>query len=289
MESKVFAIVLGIMQDDGLPHIGCQCRRCMAANKRIDKADFVACLGIVDARQPASKVWIIDATPDIKYQLNLLADYLGRQPVRPDRFRQPDGIFLTHAHMGHTAGLFQLGPEGMNVSQLTVYGTSAMVRMLQREQIWRPMVENLNLETIHPGETVTLAPELTITGYSVSHRDEVGAGTLAYVCGGPSRSILYLPDIDNWSSFAEVKQVLTGVDSCLVDGTFFSSDELGDRRDVPHPTAIETIEYWSGWSGQIWLTHINHTNPLLDQDGEARQIVNQAGIGVAYTRQIFPL
>jgi pyrroloquinoline quinone biosynthesis protein B len=57
----------------------------------------------------------------------------------------------------------------------------------------------------------------------------------------------------------------------LLDGTFYSGDELPGRniRLVPHPTIQNSIEFLNSiqqLKSQIFFTHLNHTNPLLDPD-----------------------
>lgn len=49
-ENQITAVTLGIMQDGGLPHAGCRCARCAAAFADPSKAEYVACLGLVDNR-----------------------------------------------------------------------------------------------------------------------------------------------------------------------------------------------------------------------------------------------
>ena len=288
-QNQIYAVILGIMQDGGLPHIGCHCHRCSAAYKDPQASQYTACLGIIDQRRHPLRIWLIDATPDIKYQLELLGDMLGGHPEMPGRLRQPDGIFLTHAHMGHTAGLAQLGPEGMNVHDLPLYASDKLINKLLGMEIWGPLVNNLSLTPLKPGISIELAPELTITPIPVIHRDEIGAGTFAYLCSGPSRSLLYLPDIDQWDSFTETRAALGIVNVALVDASFFSQQELGGRPPVAHPLVSDTITYWAGSSTQLILTHINHTNPILDEKSEARQEVDMAGVTVARTGEVFPL
>lgn len=287
--SKVFAVILGTMQDGGLPHIGCRCPRCATAYANLSTSSYSACLAIVDNRQQPPQIWLIDATPDIKYQLNLLGDILGRHPVMPDRLRQPDGLFLTHAHMGHTAGLSLLGPEGMNVQNLTVYASDKLNTMLSQTNIWGPLVDNLSLVSAYPGKSIQVAPDLSITPISVNHRDETGVGTFAYLCNGPMQSLLYIPDIDNWLFFGEIKDSQEKIDVALVDATFFSRGELGGRENVAHPLVPDTIDFWSGSSTRLILTHLNHTNPILDPGSEARLSVDLAGVTIAETGQVIAL
>ncbi|MEJ2748398.1 MAG: hypothetical protein P8183_10890 [Anaerolineae bacterium] len=99
-QEDVFAVVLGEMQDAGLPHIGCRCPNCVSG-----RTGYAASLAVVDARGKETAVYLLDATPDIKYQLDSLADWLGPHKQRPYRFNPPAAIFLTHAHMGHIGGL----------------------------------------------------------------------------------------------------------------------------------------------------------------------------------------
>ncbi|NKQ33991.1 MAG: pyrroloquinoline quinone biosynthesis protein PqqB [Chloroflexi bacterium] len=287
--NQVTAVILGIMQDGGLPHIGCRCDRCAAAYEAPRQTEYAACLALVDTRQTPPLVYLIDATPDIKFQLDLLADVLGMHPQRPYRLRQPDGIFLTHGHMGHTAGLAQLGPEAMAVEGLRIFAASDLNNLLLATPLWSPLVERLQLTPLIPGQALDLAPDLQITAVPVPHRDEWGAGTATFVIQGPNRRLLYLPDIDNWDDWPNAAKILASVDVALVDASFYSADELGGRPPVAHPLVPDTIERFAHLPTQLVLTHINHTNPILDEDSAAWTAVHASGVQIAYTGQQFLL
>ncbi|MFQ5399032.1 MAG: MBL fold metallo-hydrolase [Anaerolineae bacterium] len=288
-QGQVSAVVLGVMQDGGLPHIGCRCTRCAAAYADPSRTEYAACLAIVDRRGSRAAVWLIDATPDIKHQLNLLADVLGPHPRRPGRLRQPDGLFLTHAHMGHIAGMAQLGPEAMAVEGMPLYAAPGLIEMLRRTELWRPLCAALVLHPLPAGEPLKLAPDLTLTAVPVPHRDEWGVGTFAFYIQGPSRSLLYLPDIDAWEQWPEARERMAAVDVALVDASFYSSDELGGRAPVAHPLIPHTLQLYAGLPGRLVLTHLNHTNPVLDGDSPERAAVRTAGASVARTGQVFAL
>ncbi|HIP71074.1 MAG TPA: MBL fold metallo-hydrolase [Anaerolineae bacterium] len=287
--NQVTAVILGIMQDGGLPHIGCRCDRCAAAYEDLRQTEYAACLALVDTRQTPPLVYLIDATPDIKFQLDLLADVLGAHPQRPYRLRQPDGIFLTHGHMGHTAGLAQLGPEAMAVEGLRIFAASDLNNLLLAMPLWSPLMKRLQLTPLIPGRALDLAPDLQVTAVPVPHRDEWGVGTAAFVIQGPNRRLLYLPDIDNWDDWPNATRILASVDVALVDASFYSANELDGRAPVAHPLVPDTIERFAHLPTQLALTHINHTNPILDEDSAEWTAVLASGVQIAHTGQQFIL
>ena len=287
--SGVSAVVLGAMQDGGLPHVGCECNRCVAAYENSSLAGYAASLAVIDRRSPSPRVWVIDATPDIKWQLAMLAADLGPHVDREDRLRQPDGLFLTHAHMGHVGGLPQFGPEAMAVHDMPLYGTPALLELLRGTSLWRPLISRLLLRPLLPGEPLTLAPGLSITAVFVPHRDEWSVGTVAYRINGPRKKLFYLPDIDEWDRWPQANRELSGVDVALVDASFYTVDELGGRTPVAHPLVPDTVERFAAIPGRLVLTHINHTNPILDRDSLERREVLRAGVQIAYQGLEFPL
>jgi pyrroloquinoline quinone biosynthesis protein B len=287
--NQVAAVVLGIMQDGGLPHSGCRCQRCQAAYKDPRLVEYVASLAIIDTRREETAVWLIDATPDIRYQLNLLEGMLGRQSLAPDRLRAPQGLFLTHAHIGHISGLVQLGPEAMNVRGLPVYTSLGLVTLLRETRLWRPIIKQLVLIPLSTARPVSLGPGLTIYPIPVPHRDEWGIGTFAFHISGPEKSLLYLPDIDSWDPWARAADHLAAADYALVDGTFYDDDELNGRFAPAHPLIPYTLELFADLPCQLVLTHFNHTNPVLTAGSSERQAILSAGASLAYTGQTFVL
>lgn len=287
--NQVSAVVLGVMQDGGLPHIGCRCPRCAAAYADPRLGDYVACLGLVDTRGDRPGVWLIDATPDIRQQLNLLADLLSPGVESGGRLRQPDGLFLTHAHMGHTGGLVQLGPEAMDVQRIPVYAAIGLIGLLNEARLWRPLTQNLGLIPLSTNRPVALRPDLRVTPVPIPHRDEWGIGTFAFHIQGPEKTMLYMPDLDTWELWAAADMYMGSVDYALVDGTFYSMSELDGRSLAAHPLIPHTLDLYGDIPGQLTFIHFNHTNPVLDEDSEERATVLADGVQLAYTGQIFAL
>ncbi len=112
-------MVLGTMQDAGSPHIACTRECCADLFDNPTTQRQVVSLGLIDAEN--NKTYLFEATPDIARQMKRLTRY-GNKGER----ELADGIFLTHAHIGHYSGLMYLGREGMNARSVPVY---AMPRM----------------------------------------------------------------------------------------------------------------------------------------------------------------
>jgi len=97
---KQYVTVRGIAQDAGYPQINCEKECCKAYLEGKEKKKLISCLGLVDVQ--SQEKWLFDATPDINEQTQILKD----QHV--DNGNVIDGVFLTHAHIGHYTGLMNL-------------------------------------------------------------------------------------------------------------------------------------------------------------------------------------
>ncbi|GIT66017.1 MAG: hypothetical protein Ct9H300mP24_3950 [Candidatus Neomarinimicrobiota bacterium] len=96
----------------------------------------VSSIAIVD---PATKKsWIIDATPDFALQLTAIDNQLN-------------GIFLTHAHIGHYTGLIHLGREVMGGKEVPVYAMPRMKQFLETKGPWNQLVNlgNISIQEIN--------------------------------------------------------------------------------------------------------------------------------------------
>src|SRR5262249_5482160 len=220
----VRAVVVGIAQDGGVPHIGCTQELCAAARRDPAKRQRVACLGLGDER--TGQRFLVDATPDLASQIESLN---GGRSV--DRARPVDGILLTHAHIGHYTGLMYLGREALGAAGVPVYATPRMARFLRGNPPWSQLVAlgNIVVREIEPGREVVLTPDLSVTPLRVPHRDEL-SDTVGFRVKGPSRSILYIPDIDAWERWEHrVADEVGAVSVALLDGTFLSAAELPGR------------------------------------------------------------
>jgi pyrroloquinoline quinone biosynthesis protein B len=268
---RIEAVVLGIAQDGGVPHLGCRQKLCIEARSDPSKRRHVASLGLIDG--VSGKRFLIDATPDFESQVSRLGGL-------------PDGILLTHAHVGHYLGLALLGREVANTREMPVYCTASMAGFLRENRPWSRLVQskNISIHEIEPDREFALTENLRVTALRVPHRDE-DSDTVAYVVAGPARKLLWLPDIDKWEKWdRRIEDVLETVDVAFVDGTFFSADEIPGRSiaEIPHPLVPETVSLLSNETrrAKIFFVHLNHTNRLLWDRKETRRLLDK-GFGVA--------
>ena len=111
-------------------------------------------------------------------------------------------MLLTHAHIGHYTGLMYLGREALGASAVPVYATPRMAAFLRGNGPWSLLVTqgHIDLREIAPGQPLALTPRLTVTALTVPHRDEL-SDTVGFRVQGPSRTLLYVPDIDKWEKW----------------------------------------------------------------------------------------
>src|SRR6185503_3444255 len=98
--SNPYIIVLGTAQDGGYPQVGCTKNCCNLAWKYDSLRRYIVSLALIDS--VSNKWWLFEATPDFKYQLHLF-----RELTHSKYKYLPEGIFITHAHIGHYPGLME--------------------------------------------------------------------------------------------------------------------------------------------------------------------------------------
>ena len=275
-------LVLGVAQDAGYPQAGCYKPHCMPGWKDRNKRLGATSLAIIDKTNQSK--FIFDATPQFPeqlYQLNTLS---------PDEETKLNGIFLTHAHIGHYTGLMFLGHEAMGAKQVPVYAMPKMSEYLNNNGPWSQLVnyQNIKLKSLTNNGEVRLG-NLSVTPFIVPHRDEYSE-TVGYRIEGPSKSALFIPDINKWHLWQRsLVDEVAKVDYAFIDATFYADGEIPGRSmaDIPHPFVIESMAVFKNASdkekAKVHFIHMNHTNPLLDEKSKASQKVVQAGFNIART------
>lgn len=283
-------IVLGNVQDAGSPHMGCKKDCCKEVFQNPDKNRMVVSLGLVDPEN--KKCWMIEASPDFPRQAKILKSYCPFNDKET-----PDGIFLTHAHIGHYIGLMYLGKESMNANQVPIYAMTRMKGFLIQNGPWSQLfkINNIKINNIDDQKTIKLSSNFKITPFLVPHRDEYSE-TVGYHIQGPNKSALFIPDIDKWNKWnLSIVDEIKNVDYAFIDATFYDAKEINNRdiSEIPHPFVIESMDLFSEFSkkdkAKVYFIHFNHTNPLLEIDSQQAKLVMKNGFNIAQAKQIFKL
>lgn len=267
-QCAVSLVVLGVAQDGGKPQLGNPDDPAWADQslRRIATS-----LALVDRRDAKPRRHLFEATPDMREQLHRL-DAIA--PV--ENSTALDGIFLTHAHIGHYTGLMFLGHESAGASYVPVYAMPRMAEFLGTNGPWNQLVrkENIYLAIMSEGEAETLAPGINVTPFAVPHRQEYSE-VVGFRIDGPSKKAVFLPDIDSWEEWdktgTRIEDVIAGADIAFLDATFFANGEIPgrDMKGFPHPFVSHSMERFAPLSAadkaKVRFIHMNHTNPLLDR------------------------
>jgi pyrroloquinoline quinone biosynthesis protein B len=285
---ETYLVVLGTVQDGGSPHIGCTKPCCKNLFEHPDPLRKVVSLGVVDSKQ--NKSWLFEATPDITTQVKSLKKY--------SQTEMPDAIFVTHAHIGHYTGLMYLGKEAKNTKKQLVYAMPRMKSFLETNGPWSQLVRDSNivLNRIEAeGGVATGNLSFSVVPILVPHRDEFSE-TVGYIITGVHKSVLFIPDIDKWNKWdKDIKEMIGKVDYALIDGTFYNENELPGRdiSKIPHPFVVESMELFKDLPAKekkkIYFIHLNHTNPLLDENSTETKHVLEKGFNIARMNMMLEL
>ena len=279
-------LVLGTAQDGGYPHTGCSDDCCKEAWEDSNQKRLIASLAVLDSND----CFLVDITPDFKYQLQLIERHINEKP-------RISGICITHAHLGHYMGLLELGLEAMNTKAIPVYVMPTMKSFLENNAPFTQLLKlnNIRLFVLQDNCPVDISKDVKIIPFQVPHRNEYSE-TVGYRIQSSHQSVLYIPDIDSWDGWdTDINELIKESDIALLDGTFYDKAEL-KKRDVsaiPHPSIRESINFFSALDKmdrkKVNFTHLNHTNNVLREGSEARKDVIQQGFQIAYDGMVISI
>lgn len=287
-QAKQYITILGTAQDGGFPHIGCQKKCCDDFYKGILPKQQVVSLGLVD--KESQQKFLFEATPDISTQLaDLEKNHLKTNTII-------DGVFMTHAHMGHYAGLLYFGKEALGKKDIPVYAMPKMKEFLSNNGPWSQLVttQNIVFLDLQKDSIVPLSNALKVTPFLVPHRDEFSE-TVGYKIEGNTNSALFIPDINKWSLWEKnIVEEVKKVDYAFIDATFFKEGEINrPMSEVPHPFIEETVALFENESlatkNKVIFIHFNHTNPALQSNSKERNDLELLGFRFATEGQRFKL
>jgi pyrroloquinoline quinone biosynthesis protein B len=281
--APMYLVVLGNAQDGGAPQAGASAE---PGWHDPSKRRLATALAVIDDAHQLR--FVFDATPDFPEQLQRLDEMAPRAGRAKPAL---DGVFLTHAHMGHYTGLMWLGKEVMGATKVPVYAMPRMAQYLRTNGPWSQLVklDNIELHGMTASQGVPL-PGLQVTPLLVPHRQEFSE-VVGFRIAGPAKSVLFIPDIDSWEQWdalgTRIEDEIAKVDVAYLDATFFANGEIPgrDMSGFPHPFIRHSMERFAKLpakeKAKVRFIHLNHTNPALWPGTKERAEIEAAGFRVA--------
>ncbi|WP_157263737.1 pyrroloquinoline quinone biosynthesis protein PqqB [Azohydromonas aeria] len=293
--------ILGSAAGGGFPQWNCNCRNCAGLRAGTLRAKARTQSSIFIQPDAGGDGLLLNASPDILQQIKATP---ALQPGRAIRDTAIAAVLLMDGQIDHATGLFMLRERG---SPLPLWCTDPVAEDLSTgNPIFRVLQHYCGVDRhrIEPDGSVFeipgLAP-LTFRAIALSskaapyspHRDApVPGDNIGLIVTDPrsGRTLFYAPGLGEIDP--RVAEAMHAADAVMVDGTFWTNDEmqrLGLSRKTAHDIGHLAQSGPGGmveWLGKLpastrrLLIHINNTNPILDADSPERAALDRAGIAV---------
>ena len=294
--------ILGSAAGGGFPQWNCNCGNCrgvrdgtLNARSRTQSSIAVS----IDGER-----WVLfNASPDLHRQIQ------ANPPLQPRRGLRDTpiaAVVLADGQIDHTAGLLLMREHR---EPLQVYATAAVHQDLTTglpllsvlEHYcgvdWREVGLNgapLRIDAL-PGIEITVRAVDGKPGPYSPFRHHPRAGdnvAFSFHEVASGRRAFYAPGLA--AITPAVRAALAASHCVMVDGTFWQDDEMilagvstkraADLGHLPQSGPGGMIEALSGLDKgtRRILIHINNTNPILDESGRERALLDESGIEVAF-------
>jgi pyrroloquinoline quinone biosynthesis protein B len=307
--------ILGSAAGGGFPQWNCSCSNC--CRLRSGTLQGRARTQTQIAFSPDSQVWfLVGASPDLRTQILATPEL---SPNDQSATHSPiAGVFLPSADVDAIMGLLHL----REFQSFFVFATPGLQRILRKEnKIFgvldraEPPVQWQTLSSrgrlgCHLCENPGQAPSFVCATIPLSdcYPDYVSddlkrslsleEATIGCNFEQNGKSVFIAPCLSGRNP--EWAKVAAASDLTLIDGTFWSDDELirtgrskKTARDMGHlplsgPGGL-LEQFPANAKCRRILIHINNTNPILDQDSSEHRAVLDAGFEIAYDGMEFKL
>ena len=300
LEAAIRVLLLGVAAGGGLPQWNCACVRCQQARDGVITPQTQSSVALSD---DAGNWFLINASPDLPLHLRTYVE-LAPRPGSP-RNSPIQGVFLTSADVDHVLGLLSLR-EG---NALHIYTTPAIQRAAAILGVTTVLQSFCGVSWHHPNEEgFTELPgsslrvrALPLAGRAPRYAGESSDGGVYTIAlhikdertGG---RLLVAPGVAALSG--PLQEAAKDSDAVLMDGTFWSEDELSRVRagargasEMGHlPIKDGTMPFLSALSSRYRVyVHINNTNPIFSPASPERATVESAGVIVGHDGMRFDL
>ena len=250
---------------------------------------------------------LVDATPDLKFQLEAVGLVPTPEVAESWRQSQIEAVLLTHGHGDHCVGIAEFS-TGKSFG-IPVYGPSDLIRFLFGSEMRGSFFGDLGRlardyvvpHELRQGERLELLGGLSVTGFEVDHTDRMEDGscfpssTFGYELEAEGRRFVYTPDLGLLTE--GLRDRVEGADLFILDATFWWDDELArvsgigkTSYELGHVPVEESVKTLGDIDiGRVVYTHLNHSNPLLDPAQPMASIVEGAGFEIAHDEMVIEL
>ena len=286
------SIILGIAQDGGIPQASLSPLNWDAFQR--GDVHYPVSLGV---KTVDGSGHLFDVTRSLSWQLALW------QNKCEGTLKKISDVWISHSHLSHVDGLRQFGEASMGLKGVNIRCSKLFANEIKSNDWINQLIKNgtFILKTWDDQSEIILEEGFSVRPIRVPHRN-IGSDTHCFLIKGISKALLYLSDHDNWDATLDFVGHETplqwfssiGANIVLLDGTFWSLNELRDREqnDVPHPPVSETLKLIGDRKSgdpEIFFLHLNHTNPLLDsKSNEFNELVTK-GWNLAEEGQVIEL
>ena len=300
--------ILGSAAGGGFPQWNCGCHNCASFRGGTLRSKSRTQTQI--AFSPLPEVWfLVGASPDLRSQITTTPEF-APDPENPGAFPIA-GVFLSSLEVDSVMGLLHL----REFQNFVVFATPVVQRFLKDEnRIFRvldranppvqwQMLSSRGRVGCHLSENPGAVPAFFYSSIPVggsypdftseefrrnSSFDEVSVGLLLEQ---DNKKVFIAPSISGRNP--EWKRAVASADLVLLDGTFWSEDELSQTgRTQKTATEIGHLplsgpdglleQYPKNAKGRKILLHINNTNPILDEESAEHRAILEAGYEIAY-------
>jgi pyrroloquinoline quinone biosynthesis protein B len=286
--------VLGAAAGGGFPQWNCNCANCRGLRTGAIRAKARSQCSIAISADGA-RWMLLNASPDLRTQISSFPELLPQNKARGSSI---ESVMLTDAELDHVAGLLSL----RETHPLAMYCTRRVYEWLFEANPvfgglieasrfrWEPVEHRKSTECRETGLSwEAIFVDGKVPTYVKTPSPDITGSTVAYRISDGHASMLYVPAIKRISE--ELVEVASRCDCIFFDGSFWSDDEMA-RRGVGTRTSlamghvpIDGVEGSLARLGHLRArkvyTHINNTNPILDEDSPERRAVEAAGWEVA--------
>jgi pyrroloquinoline quinone biosynthesis protein B len=302
--------VLGSAAGGGFPQWNCNCANCrglragaIRTKARTQCSIAVSSSGSGDGSRndlrddldDGSQWILLNASPDLRVQISSVPELAPKDSARGSSIA---AVLLTDAELDHITGLLSLREN----QPIELHCTRRVYEwVFEANPIFGGLIQpsRFRWEQVENRQPTQCRDSLSYEGIFVAGKvptyvktsfDGIGS-TVGYIIADSSSksSMLYVPAIKSISE--ELVAAASKCDCIFFDGSFWSDDEM-ERRGVGSRTASAmghvpidgpegSLARLSHFRARKVYTHVNNTNPILDEASAERRAIENAGWEVA--------